>query len=72
VTAVNQRVLESGLRLGFEDFEDAVQHASAEAHGLDVIVTRNIGDFANARLEVLAPGDFIKKHQEIFENLALD
>lgn len=72
VTTVNQRVLESSLVLGFEDFEDAVQHASAEAHGLDAIVTRNIEDFAKARLEVLAPGDFIKKYQEVFEKLVLD
>lgn len=72
VTTVNQSVLESGLLLGFEDFEDAVQHASAEAHGLDAIITRNIADFASARLEVFAPGDFIKKYQEIFGNLVID
>lgn len=72
MTTVNQSVLESGLLLGFEDFEDAVQHASAEAHGLDAIVTRNISDFASARLEVLAPDDFIKKYREIFEKLVLD
>ncbi len=72
VTMVNQSILESALVLGFKDFEDAVQHASAEAHGLDAIITRNIEDFAKARLEVLASDDFIKKYHEIFENLVLD
>jgi hypothetical protein len=41
-------------------------------YGLDAIVTRNIEDFASVRLEVFARSDFIKKHQEIFENLDLD
>ena len=72
VTTVNHSVLESALVLGFEDFEDAVQHASAETQGLAAIVSRNIEDFARARLDVLAPGDFIGKYQEIFENLVLD
>lgn len=35
--------------LGFEDFEDAVQHESAEAHGLDAIIIRNIEDFTQTK-----------------------
>lgn len=72
VVAVNQSVLESSLALDFQDFEDAVQHASAAAHGLDAIVTRNAEDFIKAQLRVFSPADFIKEHREFFEDLALD
>jgi predicted nucleic acid-binding protein len=39
----------------FSDFEDAVQHAAAEAAGADSIITRNERDFAGARLAILTP-----------------
>jgi hypothetical protein len=72
IAPVNQAVLEAGLLLGFKDFEDAIQHASAAVTGLNAIITRNIDDFAQAQLPVSSPADFIKAQQEIFEKLAVD
>ncbi len=69
IAPVNQTVLKSSLSLGFKDFEDAVQYASATASGLEVIITRNTDDFAKATLPVFAPDVFIKTYQDIFQGL---
>ncbi len=50
--------------LGFSDFEDALQAASAEACGADCIVTRNVADFTKSRVVVLTPAKFLEKFSE--------
>ena len=47
------------LALGMKDFEDAVQASASELNGIEVIITRNKGDFANARLKVATPEEFL-------------
>ncbi len=59
VCPITQTVLEEAFALPFADYEDAVQHASAAAIGLDAIVTRNLGDYKNATLPVYSPLDFL-------------
>lgn len=61
VCPVDLGALKEALALPFKDYEDAVQHASAEASGLDAIVTRNGEDYAGARLAVMSPVEFVKK-----------
>lgn len=45
--------------LGFDDFEDAMQAASAEACGADIIVTRNIADFGKSTVRAVLPEVFV-------------
>jgi predicted nucleic acid-binding protein len=59
VCPLDQTILENARKLAFADYEDAVQHASAEATRLDVVVTRNVNDYQNATLPVFAPTDFL-------------
>jgi len=59
VAPVNQAVLGSALRLGMEDFEDAVLHEAAVQAGADCIVTRNVDDFGLARIPVYTPAQFL-------------
>ena len=61
VCPLDQRILEQGRKTPFKDYEDAVQHASALASGLDAIVTRNLKDYKNATLPVFSPTDFLAK-----------
>ena len=63
VCPITQSCLVQALGLPFVDFEDAVQHASAVASGLDAIVTRNLSDYKNATLPVFSPTDFLNKLQ---------
>lgn len=44
----------------FSDFEDALQHYSALAGGVKVIVTRNTKDYKNSQLAVLTPDQYLK------------
>lgn len=55
ICAVDQEVLERSLALSFEDFEDAVQYACAVVHNIDVIVTRDVSGFVNAKIPVVLP-----------------
>ena len=61
VCPVNHSILHQAYRLPFGDYEDAVQHASATASGLDTIVTRNINDYKNSTLPIFSPTDFLAK-----------
>ncbi len=61
VCPLSHGVLDEAYKLPFSDYEDAVQHASAAANGLDTIVTRDIKDYKNATLPVFSPADFLKK-----------
>ena len=59
VCPIDHAVLTDALALPFADYEDAVQHVSAGAIGLDAIVTRNLDDYQNATLPVYSPFDFL-------------
>ncbi len=49
------------LALTMNDFEDALQVAAAMSAHVEMIVTRNAGDFRNAPLPAVAPKDFINR-----------
>ncbi len=59
VCPVDRSILEAASLSALSDFEDAVQHESALALGLDMIVTRNLSDYANAVMKVLSPAAFL-------------
>jgi len=43
------------------DFDDQVQIASAEAFGMDCIISRNVDHFRGCSVLALTPGDFLEK-----------
>lgn len=47
--------LSQALRLGWRDFEDAVQSVSASKAGADFIVTRDLKDFRNSAVPAREP-----------------
>jgi len=42
------------------DFEDAIQAAAALMHRMDVIITRNTGDFIASDIPAMLPKDFLR------------
>lgn len=60
VAPVTRVVLESAVTAGFRDYEDAVVYEAARDVGVEVIVTRNLRDFSEAELTVLAPPTLLK------------
>lgn len=61
ICVVDRAILQAAHVLGFKDYEDAVQHASATATQMDAIVTRDPGGYMDATLPVLAPADFLRQ-----------
>lgn len=59
VCVANKNVMQNALFSNFIDYEDAAQHACAEAENLDAIVTRNLSDYKNATIPVYSPPDFL-------------
>lgn len=57
VAPTGSAALRTALNLDMSDFEDAMQVAEALAAGVDVIVTRNVGDFRKAPLRAVRPRD---------------
>jgi len=56
---VDAQVLDRALDLGFTDYEDAVLHEAARAHGAGIICTRNTADFTKASLPVFTPVELL-------------
>ena len=59
IAITDRTVLQQALTLQMKDYEDAVQVASARAVSLDVIVTRNVSDYADADIPILTPEQFL-------------
>jgi predicted nucleic acid-binding protein len=59
VAKVDDTIIHEALSLGWKDFEDAVQMASASAEGIDYLITRNIKDFQSGPVPVIQPAAFL-------------
>ncbi len=59
VAAVNEQVIKNGIRLGWRDFEDAVQMAAAMQAHVDYVVTRNPKDYETQPVPVLPPSGLL-------------
>lgn len=59
VAPVTQDIIDTALHLKWNDFEDAIHYAAAQAANCDAIVTRNRNDFKGADLPVLSPLEFL-------------
>lgn len=44
----------------FSDFEDCLQEECAAAETVDYIVTRNLSDFTQSRVQVIEPEEFVR------------
>ena len=53
--------LEKAAEMGWDDFEDAIQAATAERIMADSIITRNVRDFRNSRVIAFTPSEYIAR-----------
>lgn len=53
--------LEKAAQMGWDDFEDAVQAATAERLTADTIITRNVRDFRNSKVIAFTPMEYISR-----------
>ena len=53
--------LEKAAEMGWDDFEDAIQAATAERIMSDSIITRNVRDFRNSKVIAFTPSEYIAR-----------
>ena len=53
--------MEKAADMGWEDFEDAIQAATAERIMADSIITRNVRDFRNSKVIAFTPPEYIAR-----------
>lgn len=63
ICTLDEAALTAALGLPLADYEDAVQHACAQARDMDAIVTRNLDDYRGATLPILSPRDLLLRLQ---------
>lgn len=61
----DRQVVEAALRSDFSDFEDATQMWCAKQGEADVIITRNVQDFAHSEIPCVTPIDFLLAHTDM-------
>ncbi|MBR0046176.1 MAG: PIN domain-containing protein [Bacteroidaceae bacterium] len=64
-TTVDAAVVKNALESGFTDFEDALQHCSAQTINADCIVTRNSKDFSASEIPVYELEEFIALMEKV-------
>ena len=62
VGTLRPEVVESALKSGWKDFEDALQHFCAIYEKCDAIITRNKRDFKASELPVHSPSEWLDSH----------
>ena len=55
IAAVSEREILEALESDWNDFEDSVQYAVAKLSNMDVIITRNKGDYKESQIPVWTP-----------------
>lgn len=59
IIPLNRKHVDMALNSQFTDFEDALQHFSAEDQSIDRIITRNISDYKHSSIPVSTPEEFL-------------
>ena len=59
VAVVNDSIIRSALKSTMTDFEDAVTSEAAQVAGVELIVTRNIKDYASSPVPAVVPETFL-------------
>ena len=59
VLSVTEKEIQDAFKLRWKDFEDCVQYMTGKNNAVDYIITVNKKDYADAKLPVQTPSDWI-------------
>lgn len=60
VGTLTPEVVESAMKSGWKDFEDALQHYCAINEGCEAIITRNGSEFKKSEIPVYTPSEWLE------------
>ncbi|WP_427194394.1 hypothetical protein [Treponema denticola] len=61
IIPIDEKILREALFSPVKDYEDAVIEVSSVKNSIDYIISRNLGDFKSARIQVFTPEQFFIK-----------
>ena len=61
IIPIDEKILREALFSPVNDYEDAVIEVSSVKNSIDYIISRNLGDFKSARVQVFTPEQFFIK-----------
>ena len=61
ILPIDEKVVDLALNSNFSDFEDAMQYYCALRNNTEVLLTRNIKDYKNAKMSVMTTDAFVKQ-----------
>lgn len=61
IVGVDKDIVIQALESEMADFEDAIQVFSAKSNLIDLVITRNVADFASSGMKAMTPQEFIQK-----------
>jgi predicted nucleic acid-binding protein len=66
---VDKKDIFKAFELDYKDYEDALQVQCAKKIKVNYIVTRNIKDFNEDKLQVVTPEEFLRKYKDVCVNI---
>ena len=61
VLVIDKQIILKAMNSKFKDFEDAMQNYASETFGkVDMIITRNVKDYKNSEIAVMAPEQYYR------------
>ena len=63
VVAVDDKIIGLALSSDFKDFEDAIQYFAALENNIQILLTRNLKDYRQARISVMTAEDYLSTIQ---------
>ena len=61
IASITEHDIYEALELDWTDFEDSVQYIAGQSISAKYIITRNPKDFADSRIEVISPENFLNQ-----------
>jgi predicted nucleic acid-binding protein len=59
VVAVDDKIIGLALSSDFKDFEDAIQYFAAIENNIQILLTRNLKDYRQAKISVMTAEDYL-------------
>ncbi len=59
IVSVDDKIIDLALSSDFKDFEDAIQYFAAIENNIDILLTRNLKDYRQAKISIMTAEDFL-------------
>jgi len=60
ILPINDKIIESALESGFNDFEDAIQYHTAKENEIRFLITRNKKDYKKSKISICTAEEYLK------------